>query len=412
MRVLFTVSAWRGHYFPLVPLGWALQAAGHEVRVACAPSETGHLTAAGLCPEPVLRHLDMVTHARFNNAMCAVAGEWPYPTPPPDPLTGAAVADLAELDLLRLMREFQPRIQQAQRASAQAVATLVRGWRPDLVVHDLLSAEGLLAAALAGVPGMVHLWGPVGTHEAGLDLIPADHGRAFAEHGCPPPQADQISRVIDPCPDPVRGASRAARLPVRFVPYNGPGAVHTPAPPRRPRVCLIWGNSTAAIFGEQVFAGPKLLRALGDLDVEVVLTANQRDLDALGELPPRVRALANVPLRFVLPACDLVVHHGGAGSVMTALAAGVPQLAVPHGLDQHLIGDRIAAAGAGRCLPNHASTSDDVAAAVQQILADPAVRQAARQLRTALDELPTPAELVGSLSAADSIPGHQAEWRT
>ncbi|HZN74657.1 MAG TPA: glycosyl transferase family 28, partial [Micromonosporaceae bacterium] len=37
MRVLFTTFAWPSHYFPMVPLAWALQAAGHEVRMTSQP---------------------------------------------------------------------------------------------------------------------------------------------------------------------------------------------------------------------------------------------------------------------------------------------------------------------------------------------------------------------------------------
>ena len=79
MRVLFAVSAWPGHYFPLVPLGWALRAAGHEVRVLCAESDVDPVTRAGLTPVPVLRGLDLLLGARMINLIGAYQGNWPYP---------------------------------------------------------------------------------------------------------------------------------------------------------------------------------------------------------------------------------------------------------------------------------------------------------------------------------------------
>ncbi len=400
MRVLFTVSAWRGHYYPMVPVAWALQAAGHDVRVACAASESGHLRAAGLVPVPVLHQLDMLLHARFNNAMLGYARLWQYPTPPPDPVTGADTDDAGQRGLPKLLREVLPRMEQAQRDSAAGVVAFARDWRPELVVYDLLSTEGLLVGGLTGVPAVLHLWGPVGTHEPGLDLIPKDHARVFHAHGLPPPHADQISHVLDPCPPGVRPQSRADRIPVRFVPYNGPGA-HTAAPPpgRRPRVCLIWGNSTAKIFGQRVFAGPKLLAALAGLSVDVDLVANRADVDALGPLPANVTVRENVPLHLVLPGCALVIHHGGAGSTMTALAAGVPQLAIPHGLDQFLIGGRIEAAGAGRCLPNYACDAADVTAAVSEMLADRRYADGAAALAEQSAQLPAPNDIVDNLAA-------------
>src|ERR1700726_4566616 len=43
----------RSHFYSLVPLGWALQAAGHEVRVASHPSMAGEITRAGLAAVPL-----------------------------------------------------------------------------------------------------------------------------------------------------------------------------------------------------------------------------------------------------------------------------------------------------------------------------------------------------------------------
>jgi len=48
MKVLFTTWAWPSHFFPLVPLAWALRAAGHEVRVASGPELAGTIRASGL----------------------------------------------------------------------------------------------------------------------------------------------------------------------------------------------------------------------------------------------------------------------------------------------------------------------------------------------------------------------------
>lgn len=99
MRVLFTVSDWTGHYYPLVPLGWALQAAGHEVRVACALSQTEPLGRTGLTAVPVMRPgLEMIVQGRLRNYWDAQEGRWPHPGLPPHPLTGEVLTDLAEFD--------------------------------------------------------------------------------------------------------------------------------------------------------------------------------------------------------------------------------------------------------------------------------------------------------------------------
>src|SRR5256885_12209835 len=48
MKVLFVSWAWPSHFYPLVPLGWALTSAGHEVRVATAPDRVDTITRTGL----------------------------------------------------------------------------------------------------------------------------------------------------------------------------------------------------------------------------------------------------------------------------------------------------------------------------------------------------------------------------
>src|SRR5256885_12296874 len=48
MKVLFTTWAWPSHFFPMVPLAWALRSAGHEVRIASGPELERTIRDAGL----------------------------------------------------------------------------------------------------------------------------------------------------------------------------------------------------------------------------------------------------------------------------------------------------------------------------------------------------------------------------
>jgi UDP:flavonoid glycosyltransferase YjiC (YdhE family) len=53
------------------------------------------------------------------------------------------------------------------------------------------------------------------------------------------------------------------------------------------------------------------------------------------------------PHRRLFPKMAAIVHHGGAGTTATAAISGVPQVVVPHILDQYYWGDRIRRAGLG-----------------------------------------------------------------
>ncbi|SEB30878.1 UDP:flavonoid glycosyltransferase YjiC, YdhE family [Streptomyces misionensis] len=402
MRVLFTVSDWPAHYFPMVPLGWALQAAGHEVRVACAPSQVTAVSGAGLSAVPVLGDLDMVFLARFQNLTDIRAGTWRYPELPGlHPDTGEELAGLDGFDFETYATECRRRIARETATGVAGVLELVRSWRPDLVVHDRLSMEGVLAARALGVPHVAHLWGPVGTAESDprLHPLPVDYTRAFPRNGLPEMGPELIEYVIDPCPPSLAPPTRATRLPVRYVPYNGPGAMEPWAlePPARPRVCVLWSNSVSTSYGAGSYLAPRVVRALAGLDVEVVVPVHPDDAARLGELPPNVRTVERFPLHLLLPSCAAIVHHGGAGTVMTAAAAGVPQLALTFGPEQDADGGRLAATGAGLHITGDRATEAAVRGAVAALLGGPTHRAAAGRLAGENAARPVPADLVGPL---------------
>jgi UDP:flavonoid glycosyltransferase YjiC (YdhE family) len=78
----------------------------------------------------------------------------------------------------------------------------------------------------------------------------------------------------------------------------------------------------------------------------------------------------------VLPRCSAVITHGGHGTVMKALIAGVPLILVPLGRDQPDNAARVVHAGAGIRLRKHASAGP-LRAAIARVIADPRYRAAA-----------------------------------
>lgn len=393
--MLFSVSSWPTHYSAMVPLGWALQAAGHELRVLSAPSQTAAVAGAGLPPVPLLGGMEVAVHNRLSYVREALAGQWPYPWTPLHPVTGAPMSTLDDYDAAAYAAGFA----EASAAAHDAAVGFARQWRPDLVVHDPVSTEGLLAAMVTGVPAVLALWGPVGTHEpAPVRILPDDLGDSFARHGLGPFGPDLIRHVLDPCPDEVAPTVRARRVPVRYVPYNGPG-VPPPGLPRgtAKRVCVTWSTALSTMTGPRSYALPAIVAALTGLGVETVLTATREDAEALGPVPDGVRLLERCPLYALLPDCDAVIHHGGAGSAMTAMVTGVPQLAITFASEQACLAGRIAASGAGLHLPGHTATVETIGAAVAALLGDPGHRRAAAGLRRAAANRPTPVELLPRL---------------
>lgn len=403
MRVLFTVSDWPSHYYPMVPLGWALQSADHEVRVICAPSQRDPVRQAGLTPVPLIDPpMDMLQQNRLWNYWAAQAGTWPHAQLPPHPVTAKPLTSLADFDFAAFRGERRDHNIKTVAANHDATVAYARDFRPELVVHDRLSLEGLLAARVLGVPAVLHLWGPHGTAEPEPELrvIPGDPSGSFPRHGVGELTLDFFTHVIDPCPPAMRPplGEWVTRLPVRHVPYNGPRSAPTPsaAPAARRPVCLAWGSSLSQAYGPSARVLGRLVEALSSPDRDILLLAPPAD--RADPLPPGVTVLEDCPLHLALPGCAAVVHYGGAGCTMTAVAAGVPQVVVPFSPDLTLNARRVAEAGAGTTVPAH---TPDLPSAVRNALdaleGEPSYEAAAAELRRQNLASPSPAELVADL---------------
>ncbi len=403
MRVLFTISNWTGDYFCMVPFGWALQAAGHDVRVACAPEQVEAVARTALIPVPILRSTDLMRLARFGHVMKSSEGRRVLPDLPLPlhPTTGEPMKDLGEIDLQAEGAALWMSMSEGIRESSDEVVTFAQQWRPDVVCYSLMSEQGPLAARAIGVPSVFYSPGLFGAVERGthLDMGPDDPTGSFIRHGLDPWRREDTEYVIDPTP----GAAAlehgdAVRMPVQYIPYNGTGAVpawlREPAPKRR--VCVLWGRSATGTFGAHWPALRTAIDAAAETGAEVVLTAGPEQLEALGELPDGVRVMKEFPFQLVLDTCDAVIHHASAGSLMTAAVAGVPQLSLPLTDDTIAIAERATVTGAVRCLPGLVAEPEEIRQGVKTVLGED-YRDAALRLKRELTARPTPAQLVPTL---------------
>lgn len=103
-------------------------------------------------------------------------------------------------------------------------------------------------------------------------------------------------------------------------------------------------------------------------------------------LPPKqirgsedVAVVSAAPHAAVLPHADLVVTHGGHGTVMKALAADVPMVVMPHGRDQGDNGRRLTERGAAVVL-SRGSSSEKIAKAIRRVLDGEGYSRAAAHL--------------------------------
>jgi MGT family glycosyltransferase len=123
--------------------------------------------------------------------------------------------------------------------------------------------------------------------------------------------------------------------------------------------------------------------ALGSLPVRGLVTTGPAVDPAGVPAAPNVRVVEAAPHAEVLRHAAAVVTHGGHGTVIKALAAGVPLVVVPMGRDQLDVAARVAASGAGIRLKPSVKPAK-LAAAIAEVLRDPSYRDAAGRLAEAI----------------------------
>jgi UDP:flavonoid glycosyltransferase YjiC (YdhE family) len=140
---------------------------------------------------------------------------------------------------------------------------------------------------------------------------------------------------------------------------------------------VLVGFSTT--FQNQIDVLHRVVDALSRLDVRAVVTAGPAIAPTMLPSAPNVYVCASAPHSELLKHASAVVSHCGHGTVIRALAAGVPVVCVPMGRDQNENAARVVFHGAGIRLKPAAAPAR-IAAAVRRVLEDEAIRERARAL--------------------------------
>ncbi|MGI5288132.1 activator-dependent family glycosyltransferase [Nonomuraea polychroma] len=410
MRVLFAAYAEKTHFLGMVPLAWALQTAGHEVRVASQPELTQVITRAGLTAVPVGEDHDFANVRRLH-AQRGQAPKFEFGEDRPEVLTWEYLKEGYRVAVPWWWRVVNDTM-------IDDLVAFSRWWRPDLIVWETITFAGPIAAVVCGAAHARFSWS--------IDLFGRMRARYVRLRDEQPPHdredilADWLAAkaghfseemttghfTIDNVPPSLRGDPTLGldfdlhNVPVQYVPYNGPAAVPDwlREPPERPRVCLTLGTTSTERFGGYAVGVKELLDALGDLDVEVVATLPDKEQAELGAVPANARLVTFAPLNALAPTCAVVINHGGPGTLFTTLLHGAPQLVLPSKFDEPFLAAYLAKNGAGLALPSHEATGAEVRKHVVRMLDDPSFAANARSLwEKDMLALPTPNQAVPEL---------------
>lgn len=394
---LFVTFEGGGNVPPVLGLARRLAERGHDVRVLTEP-----------CLRPAVEALG----GRF------------LALPPPfarQDRTEDLIGDSAAMTPLGALRAtFQHVVFGPARMVADETCRAMETQRPSVVVADALMPGALLPAEWMGIPRVVlfhmpeYLPGP-GRPAAGPGFLPrtdlvgrlrdelatrifykqveaflpayneARHPFGLAPLATPQELVGQYHaadlRLIL--------TSRAFDFPIMPPPpnvrYVGPvlddpdwaGEWHNPWPQDDPRPLVV--ASLSSTFQKQRDVLQRIITALGTLPVRGLVTLGPAMAGERFAVPGNVVTVDNASHARVFPHAAAIVTHAGHGTVMRALASGVPLLCLPMGRDQDDNAARVVARGVGlRLRPS--SRPALIADAVRRLLNEPAFRARAEEL--------------------------------
>jgi UDP:flavonoid glycosyltransferase YjiC (YdhE family) len=371
LRLLLGAFGDPGHAFPLIALGGELVARGHEVVLQTWTRWEADVRAAGMVFEPAPEYHVFPTRERPLKPYEAVVRA----TGVTRPLVAALSPDAVVADILTLAPALAAELEGVP--SATVIPHLdprtERGWPPFSI-----------GARRPRTPAGRALWGAMTRlTDAGLE-----HGRR---------ELNETRRRLGLAPLAFvhGGISRSLALVATFPGLEYPRAAalpatHTVGPllwePPAGDVAVPPGSQPLVLVAPSTSQDPthQLLRAtlrgLAGAPVRVLAVWNRRPLGEPIHVPANARLVDWVSYARVMPLCDVVVCHGGHGTLARALASGCAVVIVPAAGDMNESAARIDWAGVGVRVPRRLCGPRPIGLAVERALSSPSMRERAGEL--------------------------------
>jgi UDP:flavonoid glycosyltransferase YjiC (YdhE family) len=371
-RILLGAFGDPGHAFPMIALGRALAARGHEVTLQTWRRWQANVEGEGLAFAP--------------------APEYEVFPSGPEPLDFYEAVVHATRDTLPLVHEL----------------------KPEVVVADILTLAPSLAAELCGVPRATliphvypHGEGHFPIYSLGARYPRTATGRTLWRAAQRPidrglelgrTELNQVrARLGLAALDYVHGGiSRELALVATFpqleYPRTWPAHVHVVGPlmwePPARDVELPPGDAPLVLIAPSTAQDAEhtllraALRGLADAPVRVLATWNRRLPSHPLPVPANARVVDWVSYARTMPSSDVVVCHAGHGTLVRALSCGCSVVACPAVGDMSENAARLAWSGAGVRVPRRFTSPRVLRLAVQRALEQPSIRARARELAT------------------------------
>jgi UDP:flavonoid glycosyltransferase YjiC (YdhE family) len=387
LRLLVAAFGDPGHSFPAIALARELRRRGHEVLVETWEHWRDAVEGEGL-------------------GFTAAQEYTVYPPPGPDTPDGQTAA-----------------------AAARALARLMDGYRPDLVMSDILTLAPTLAAEVAGVPHATLIPHVYPVQRVGMPMYSI---------GMRPPRT-ALGRLGWRATGPLlamglrRGRNELNEIRARLglgpldrfhggisellavvgtfpqLEYSRewPGHVRVTGPLffelAAEEVEIPEGDGPLVVVAPSTSQDPECelvrvaLEALADEPVRVLATTNRHRPEVPIEVPGNAVLVDWMPYTQVMPAAGVVICHGGHGTVARALSFGAPLLVCPAVGDMAENAARVAWSGTGLSLPRRLLSRRGIRLATRRLLGEERFRDTAGEVAA------WSAEHDGAATAADLV---------
>lgn len=415
------ISRWGspGDVLPYIAVGWALAGRGHDVTFVGSPHYEARAREAGLAFEAVGTLQD---HER----LMADADVWERSRKSPEqvfrdhyyphlPQYFDAVMRLASRPRAVVVSGEAGGISAAERSGAPFVSIAVSPATSRFVGsrHDPPHPERVLppwaawvarsGAGLRLLYTLNHVRHRRGARSEEPARLPADHplGRLRAAHDLPPTLslAPRLALCLWPewFAPPQRDWPTTARA-IGFPFYPPPVRAGSGGPPADESAPIV--VTTGSVAGSQFRFYATAVEACRMLQRPAVLVSPHRE-HIPEALPPNITYLAFAPFNDLMGRASLVIHHGGIGTASYALAAGVPQVALPMRGDQFDNGNRLQRLGVATMLAAARTGPADLARAIAGLTSSPRTAARCRHWQALTDTtgcLPRAAEAIEALA--------------
>lgn len=375
MRVLFSTTPLDGHFRPLLPLARALRARGHEIAFATAASWHPVVEAEGFEALAAGADHTAAKHVRLDAA-------WD------------AIQELPALD--RRPYVFSYLFAQGHAPlKLPALLDVAREWRAQAIVYESGDVAAPVVAAALRLPSVNHGFGTMVSLSILERAAPAVAPLWRSAGLEPVPYAGAFQGLYVDVVPPLLEEDRPLCPSIRLRLADGEPVDPPPWLERLPRPLVYATMGT--VFNRPASFAP-LVDGLASAGVGALLTVGRNvDPSELGDVPSSIRIEQFVPQAHVLVSCAAVISHGGSGTLLGTLAAGLPLVLIPQGADQFENAARCERAGAAVVLPPEEVTGDAVAAAVRLVLSEPRYAEAARVIAAEFAQMGTADEAAAAV---------------